>query len=233
MGIEAPSGDQAVSEEEARAEHRRSMLPSPGEDAQSPGEVVELELHRSNRRLDEEEVDIPLRSGEGQEEAAAGGKKLVPSFPLVGLLVLFFFLYVGIEVGFGAWIAVVVLRDELAGEAGAALMARYLSLSLSLSLPLSLAFSPLAGIRRMDGKGASKSRRGGDGAEDSVSRCLFINLFPAFLPTGRAAVECVGNTSERCRSSSGFAVSALPSGRWPRVALRPLLASVVASFRPK
>lgn len=45
-------------------------------------------------------------------------------FPLVALLALFLFLYVGAEVGFGAWIAVVVLRDDLAEEAGAALMAR-------------------------------------------------------------------------------------------------------------
>lgn len=44
---------------------------------------------------------------------------------LVALLVLFLFLYVGAEVGFGAWIAVVVLREDLAGETGAALMARY------------------------------------------------------------------------------------------------------------
>lgn len=57
-----------------------------------------------------------------QEQVDAGGK---PSpLVLVGLLVLFLFLYVGAEVGFGAWVAVVVLRDELATEAVAALMAR-------------------------------------------------------------------------------------------------------------
>lgn len=74
------------------------------------------QLHR-NYQLDEE-VRIPLHEGESEE----GGK--LPSSLLVGLLVLFFFLYVGMEVGFGAWVAVVVLRDELVGEAGAAMMAR-------------------------------------------------------------------------------------------------------------
>lgn len=69
------------------------------------------------------QLDLPLHAGESEGGGSGGGGKL-PSFPLVGLLVLFFFLYVGIEVGFGAWVAVVVLRDGLAGETGAALMVR-------------------------------------------------------------------------------------------------------------
>ena len=48
----------------------------------------------------------------------------LPPFSLIVLLALFLFLCVGVEVGFGAWVAVVVLRDDLAGEAGAIRMAR-------------------------------------------------------------------------------------------------------------
>lgn len=45
-------------------------------------------------------------------------------FILVGMLTFFLFCYVGAEVGFGAWVAVVVLRDHLASEAVAASIAR-------------------------------------------------------------------------------------------------------------
>lgn len=48
-----------------------------------------------------------------------------PPFSLIALLSFFLFLYVGAEVGFGAWVAVVVLRDGLSGEAGAVRMARW------------------------------------------------------------------------------------------------------------
>lgn len=66
-----------------------------------------------------EEETAVLLSAEGVD---SGGN---PSpLVLVGLLVLFLFLYVGAEVGFGAWVAVVVLRDGLATEAVAALLAR-------------------------------------------------------------------------------------------------------------
>ena len=54
-----------------------------------------------------------------------GGERGLPPFSLIALLSLFLFLYVGIEFGFGAWIAVVVLRDGLSGEAGATRMARW------------------------------------------------------------------------------------------------------------
>lgn len=65
-----------------------------------------------------EEETAVLLSAEGVD---SGGN---PSpLVLVGLLVLFLFLYVGAEVGFGAWVAVVVLRDGLATEAVAALLA--------------------------------------------------------------------------------------------------------------
>lgn len=44
---------------------------------------------------------------------------------MVFLLVMFFLLYVGAEIGFGTWVAVVVLREGLTGEASAASMARW------------------------------------------------------------------------------------------------------------
>eukprot|EP00752_Nemacystus_decipiens_P016764 g15002.t1 len=82
---------------------------------------------RNGRRQPDGAAGLPLHSREDEDEGEGegggdGGGKL-PSVALVGLLALFFFLYVGVEVGFGAWVAVVVLRDSLAGEAGAALMA--------------------------------------------------------------------------------------------------------------
>ena len=98
---------------------KREFLPSvllsadKGADLEGGGE------QRHSGRQPGETADLPHHPREGR----GGGGKL-PSVALVGLLVLFFFLYVGIEVGFGAWVAVVVLRDSLAGEAGAALMAR-------------------------------------------------------------------------------------------------------------
>ena len=49
----------------------------------------------------------------------------LPPFSVVALLALFLFLLVGAEVGFGAWVAVVVLRDGLSGEASAIRMARW------------------------------------------------------------------------------------------------------------
>ena len=57
--------------------------------------------------------------------ARRGGQGNRPPFSLIALLSFFLFLYVGAEVGFGAWIAVVVLRDGLSGEAGAVRMARW------------------------------------------------------------------------------------------------------------
>ncbi|CAM9597887.1 unnamed protein product, partial [Phaeothamnion confervicola] len=61
-------------------------------------------------------------------------------------LVLFFFVYVGAEVGFAAWVAVVALREGLAGEAQAAYVASgfwaAVTVGRLLSVPLSLWFSP-------------------------------------------------------------------------------------------
>lgn len=109
--------------EHEKHESVRSVLLSTDEQAN----LAAAEHRRHSRQLGEG-TGQPLHSregeavGEGDGDGSGGGK--LPSAPLVGLLVLFFFLYVGIEVGFGAWVAVVVLRDDLAGEAGAALMAR-------------------------------------------------------------------------------------------------------------
>lgn len=106
------------------------------EEEDTGGEQEALAEHGRARSLflSREEVDRqPISAGEGQpidgqssaedaeqplrlEEHETGGKLPPSPFPLVGLLVLFFFLYVGIEVGFGAWVAVVVLRDDLAGQ---------------------------------------------------------------------------------------------------------------------
>lgn len=73
-----------------------------------------------------EEAGLALPMAEKNGSHADPVVSAQPSPPaLVNMLVLFFFLYVGAEVGFGAWVAVVVLRDDLATEAGAALMARY------------------------------------------------------------------------------------------------------------
>lgn len=57
---------------------------------------------------------IPREEGEGK----------LPPVSLIALLASFCFLYIGAEVGFGGWVAVVVLRDALSGEAGAVRMAR-------------------------------------------------------------------------------------------------------------
>ena len=53
-----------------------------------------------------------------------GTGKGIPPISVVVLLAFFLFLYVGAEVGFGAWIAIAVLRDGLSGGAGAVRMAR-------------------------------------------------------------------------------------------------------------
>lgn len=105
-----------------------ALLPSGKQadhEAEQDGQQLDHRQQRDRRRLDES-ADLPLHSRESEGSGGGGGGdgQKLPSLPLVGLLVLFFFLYVGIEVGFGAWVAVVVLRDGLAGEAGAALMAR-------------------------------------------------------------------------------------------------------------
>ena len=73
-----------------------------------------------NRGKDHEKIslDSPQTPPKGEE-----GKP--PTLPLVALLVCFFFLYVGAEIGFAAWIAVVLLNEKLVGEAGAASMARW------------------------------------------------------------------------------------------------------------
>lgn len=79
-----------------------------------------------DQELSTEEARLALPVAEEDGSDAGPGASAQPAPPaLINLLVLFFFLYVGAEVGFGAWIAVVVLRDDLATEAGAALMARY------------------------------------------------------------------------------------------------------------
>ncbi|CAM9487948.1 unnamed protein product [Ectocarpus sp. 12 AP-2014] len=135
------------------------------EDAGGEQEALAEHGRARSRLLSREEVDRqPISAAEGQpidgqfsvedaeqslrlEEHEAGGKPppSPPPFPLVGLLVLFFFLYVGIEVGFGAWVAVVVLRDDLAGQAGAALMASVfwggITLGRLLAIPLAVPFS--------------------------------------------------------------------------------------------
>ena len=50
--------------------------------------------------------------------------EVIPPVSLVVILALFLFLCVGVDVGFGAWVALVVMRDGLAGETGAARIAR-------------------------------------------------------------------------------------------------------------
>lgn len=60
----------------------------------------------------------PLAPTLGREEKS-------PTFSMVFVLVVFFLLYVGAEIGFGTWVAVIVLRQGLAGEALAASMARW------------------------------------------------------------------------------------------------------------
>ncbi|CAM9362746.1 unnamed protein product [Hapterophycus canaliculatus] len=100
---------------------------------------VLMEEHRY--RQPDESVENPLHARERAEEAALKP----PTVPLIGLLVLFFFLYVGIEVGFGAWIDVVVLTDDLAAETGAALMASLfwggITVGRLVAIPLSVRFS--------------------------------------------------------------------------------------------
>lgn len=87
--------------------------------AQVAQEAIDEEQGQQYRNCQlDEQVEASLHVGESKS------REKLPSLLLVGLLVLFFFLYVGIEVGFGAWVAVVVLRDELVGEAAAARMAR-------------------------------------------------------------------------------------------------------------
>lgn len=103
--------------EEGQQEEHASLMTSPScESGQVSRNVFEARQQQQQQQLD---VEAPSPKGEGGEEEAKP-----PPFSLVGLLVLFLFLYVGAEVGFGAWIAVSVLRDDLAGEGGAALMAR-------------------------------------------------------------------------------------------------------------
>lgn len=119
----------AGQEEEEEGHEKREFLHSVV--LLSSDEQADLEgaaERRHNGRQPDDATGLPLHSrggeGEGEGGGGGGGGGKLPSVPLVGLLVLFFLLYVGIEVGFGAWVAVVVLRDSLAGEAGAALMAR-------------------------------------------------------------------------------------------------------------
>ena len=65
-----------------------------------------------------------LQSGCEALSPKSRGEGILPPLSLVALLALFLFLCVGAEVGFGAWVAVVVLRDGLSGEANAIRMAR-------------------------------------------------------------------------------------------------------------
>ncbi|CAM9295326.1 unnamed protein product [Ectocarpus sp. 8 AP-2014] len=134
--------EDAGGEQEALAEHgrARSLLLSREEVDRQP--ISAGEGQPIDGQSSAEDAEQPLRL----EEHEAGGKlPPPPPVPLVGLLVLFFFLYVGIEVGFGAWVAVVVLRDDLAGQAGAALMASVfwggITLGRLLAIPLAVQFS--------------------------------------------------------------------------------------------
>lgn len=92
----------------------------------------------------EEENNTPLRPSTSSKSGSAprqhqesgltehsplaptlGREDQSPTFSMVFLLVIFFVLYVGAEIGFGTWVVVIVLREGLAGEALAASMARW------------------------------------------------------------------------------------------------------------
>eukprot|EP00904_Undaria_pinnatifida_P013994 jgi/Undpi1/9725/HiC_scaffold_27.g12181.m1 len=74
-----------------------------------------------------------------------GTGKGIPPISLIVLLAFFLFLYVGAEVGFGAWIAIAVLRDGLSGGAGAVRMASLfwggITVGRFLAVPLAIRFS--------------------------------------------------------------------------------------------
>ncbi|CAB1097368.1 unnamed protein product [Ectocarpus sp. CCAP 1310/34] len=136
--------EDAGGEQEALAEHgrARSLLLSREEvDRQS---ISAAEGQPIDGQSSAEDAEQPFRL-EGHEGGGKPPPPPPPPFPLVVLLVLFFFLYVGIEVGFGAWVAVVVLRDDLAGQAGAALMASLfwggITLGRLLAIQLAVPFS--------------------------------------------------------------------------------------------
>ncbi|CAN0426269.1 unnamed protein product [Pylaiella littoralis] len=178
----------------------RSVLLSSDENVNSQVlvtyETIDAEqeqLHR-NYQLDEE-VRIPLHEGESED-----GRKL-PSSLLVGLLVLFFFLYVGMEVGFGAWVAVVVLRDELVGEAGAAMMASLfwggITAGRLLAIPLAVRFSPdlLMKVNLVGGL-LSSALLWLIGRDDIVWAAMGAGLFGLFMasvyPLGMSLLPSVG-----------------------------------------
>lgn len=72
--------------------------------------------------------DVVARQTNRQNDRTAllpkNGETEIPPIALIVMLALILFLYVGAEVGFGAWIATVVLREGLSGEVGAVRMAR-------------------------------------------------------------------------------------------------------------
>lgn len=88
----------------------RLNLSLPHGDTKAARDVLEEQQYQQTDR----EPLSPKGEGEG----------ILPPLSLVALLALFLFLCVGVEVGFGAWVAVVVLRDGLSGEASAIRMAR-------------------------------------------------------------------------------------------------------------
>lgn len=98
--------------------------------AEDTGEML-MRLNTSLRDLHvkaAQDVPVDQHSHQSGREALSPENREegnVPPFSLIALLALFLFLCVGAEVGFGAWVAVVVLRDGLSGEASAIRMARY------------------------------------------------------------------------------------------------------------
>lgn len=92
-------------------------------------EVTSLNLSLQGSGMTVADNDVSAQRKQQQysgttEPLQGRGNGTLPPLSLVFILALFMFLYVGAEVGFGAWVAVVVLREDLVVEAGATLMAR-------------------------------------------------------------------------------------------------------------
>lgn len=93
-GLEARGQEETERDEDRAQEHTSLSLGNSTED-QGDASVRQRQEHSNEKLL------RPQRTEEGN---------LSPPFLLVVLLVLFSFLYVGTEIGFGAWVAVVVVE---------------------------------------------------------------------------------------------------------------------------
>ncbi|CAM9286191.1 unnamed protein product, partial [Choristocarpus tenellus] len=128
--------------------------------------------------------------------------KAIPQTLLI-LLMIFMFVYVGAEVGFGAWIAVVVLRAGLAGEAMSARMASLfwggITVGRLLAVPLAVRYSPTCLLKlNLVGCLVAAAVLSGLGQVNLVATGKLISDIlsePSHVTLGRSKLRCEGQSN--------------------------------------